>query len=455
MDGAKLLTWDTTISYDFNDNPTSTNQGGQMRSFKYDSLSRLTFERTPEQSSTIDDGAGTLWSAKYTYKDFGAIATREDARRVKTTYNYDTLNRLLSVAYDVSITNPPVVATPGVTISYGTAAPELGQVKTITDGAGTETFGYDGLSRTQSRTRTISGRSYTITYAFNQIGQLKRMTYPSLRQVDVGYDARARLATIGGTRNYINSISYKPSQQVQSIQLANGLTESYGYSADRLQLTSQSVQQGQNQPLMNIGYNYNADQTSGGGTKAGNSGQLISMTAAINNFGTDNNRDQTFKYDQVGRLTYASGSQETGAWQRRYTYDRWGNRKKVETFSSGAWCTKQIVDFKYAANGSPSSNRPTSVEDYVNCNPSFTSPPAFDAAGNTTSFGTPHGVPTHFSDGESRLVEVRNVSGQSLGQYTYDAANRRVKKVTAAGLFTMYGKAVGSSPSTMGLPERC
>jgi RHS repeat-associated protein len=247
---------------------------------------------------------------------------------------------------------------------------------------------------------------------------------------------RARLlATIGGTRNYINGISYKPSQQVQSIQLANGLTESYGYSADRLQLTSQSVQQGQNQPLMNIGYNYNADQTSGGGTKAGNSGQLISMTAAINNVETDNNRDQSFKYDQVGRLTYASGSQETGAWQRRYTYDRWGNRKKVETFSSssGGWCTKQVVDFKYAANGSPLSNRPTSVEDYTNCNPGFKSPPWFDAAGNTTSFGTWNGVTTHFYDGESRLVEVRNISGQSVGQYTYDASNRRVKKVTASG----------------------
>jgi len=435
MDGAKLLSWDTVIGYDLNNNPTTIDQGGQIRAFKYDSLSRLTFERTPEQLSTIDDSTGALWSAKYTYKDFGAIATREDARRVRTTFNYDALNRLSTIAYDVSSTAPPVVATPGVTIAYGTTAPALGQIKTITDGPGSETFGYDALSRRQSKTRIISGRSYITSYELNQIGQPKSMIYPSLRRMDMTYDSSGRLKTLGGTRNYINSVSYTPSQQVQAIQLANGLTESFGYSAERLQLTSQSVQQGQNPPLMNISYNYNADLTSGGGTKAGNSGQLISMMASVATSTSENvNRDQSFQYDQVGRLTYASGRQESGPWQRRYTYDRWGNRKKVETFSSSlGWCNKQIVDFKYSAGGFPLTNKATSVEEYSNCNLALSLPPAYDAAGNNTSFGAFNGVTTHLYDAESRVVEVHNTGTQIVGQYTYDAANRRAKSITASG----------------------
>jgi YD repeat-containing protein len=61
-------------------------QGGQTRAFKYDSLSRMTFERIPEQGATINDGNGTFWSAKYTYTDFNALSTRQDARGVVTTY---------------------------------------------------------------------------------------------------------------------------------------------------------------------------------------------------------------------------------------------------------------------------------------------------------------------------------------------------------------------------------
>ncbi|HEU4386157.1 MAG TPA: hypothetical protein VFV34_00060, partial [Blastocatellia bacterium] len=102
MDTSKQLTWHTFYTYDLNDNLIGIDQGGQTRSFKYDSLSRLLFERTPEQSPTISDGVGGDWSARYTYTDFGAISTKEDARHVVTTYAYDGLNRVSGFSYNTT-----------------------------------------------------------------------------------------------------------------------------------------------------------------------------------------------------------------------------------------------------------------------------------------------------------------------------------------------------------------
>jgi len=58
-------------TYSMLDRLTQVNQGGQLRSFKYDALGRLLFERIPEQSATIDDGTGTFWSSKYAFSGHG------------------------------------------------------------------------------------------------------------------------------------------------------------------------------------------------------------------------------------------------------------------------------------------------------------------------------------------------------------------------------------------------
>jgi YD repeat-containing protein len=409
MDDAKALNWVTNYGYDLNDNMILVDQGGQTRAFKYDSLSRMTFEKTPEQAATINDGTGTLWSAKYTYTSFGAISTREDARRVVATYSYDTLNRLTGTGYQLPNPNPDnVLPTNNVTITYGTAVPEKGQVKTITDSAGTETFSYDGLSRVQSRTRTLDGQNYTVGYQYNQAGQMKRLTYPSNRRVDVGYDARGRLNTLtgadagGNPRSYINSLTYWPSQQINNVGLANGVTENYQYSTQRLQLSSQTITKG-GSPLMSISYNYAASMASGGGTKSGNTGQLIGITAAIN----AQTRNQDFSYDQVGRLKTATGSDTTGSWQRRYGYDRWGNRTGVWNATSGGTQLQNVV---MQTSGSAPTNRISTVN---------LTGYSYDANGNLKGDGSN----TYNYDAENRMVSSSGALGAS---YLYDSSNRRV-----------------------------
>jgi YD repeat-containing protein len=136
-----LLSWETTYSYDALDNLKQTNQGGQIRSFSYDALSRLTSQTTPE--------GGTV---NFFYWDFGAIRKKSDSRNVETHYKYDSLNRISQIWYtglngsdDPNAARQPlptgVAATADVITvfnNFATAQVGNGQISQITDGSGSE-----------------------------------------------------------------------------------------------------------------------------------------------------------------------------------------------------------------------------------------------------------------------------------------------------------------------------
>jgi hypothetical protein len=210
-----------------------------------------------------------------------------------------------------------------------------------------------GLS---SKGQIIDGVTYTNQYQYNTANQVSVIVYPSGvispstgKRVRANYDDRGRfngLDKVSDTGSllaqYMSSVGYNKAGQITGFSLGNGVVENYGYSDDRLQLTSQQVTSGANK-LMELFYNYEAGAGDfGPGTVAGNSGQLmkIGTNPAITTQNSTINgqvRNQTFKYDQVGRLASADASNWTGTttWQRRYDYDRWGNRSGVWNAVSG------------------------------------------------------------------------------------------------------------------------
>ncbi len=268
----------TTYTYDVLDNLKQVNQGGQLRTFQYDSLSRLTSETTPE--------GGTL---TYTYTSFNAINTRTDPRGVLTTFGYDGLNRLSTISYNTA-SAPGVLSTPGSTITYRTTSPGKGQLNSVTNAVGNESYLYDSLGRVSSKTRLIDSRSYTTSYTYNTASQPTILTYPSGKRVRVNRDTRGRMSGIDkvdGAGNFLSSyasaVGYNVTGQVTGITLGNGVVESYGYNAQRLQLTSQSATKGA-ATLLSLTYGYAASAgASGTSTTAGNSGQLMSITGTVNN----------------------------------------------------------------------------------------------------------------------------------------------------------------------------
>ena len=155
---------------------------------------------------------------------------------------------------------------------------------------------------------------------------------------------------------------------------------------------------------MSLTYSYAASAgASGVGTSAGNIGQLVSISGTVNG----QSRSQAFSFDNVGRLLTATG---WGVWQRRYGYDRWGNRTGTWDATSGG---NQLQNILIATTGSVVNNRVASVNSVTY---------SYDVSGSVANDGG-HG---YTYDGEGRQVSV---DGGSTAQTTYDSQNRRAKKV--------------------------
>jgi len=414
------LTQETTYTYDLSDRLTGVTQGGQTRAFKYDSEGHLLFERIPEMTATINDGTGSYWSTKYTYTSFRAVATKQDARGVITTYGYNTLNRLTSISYNTSGASG-VATTPNVTYNYDNnqSSSTNGLLLSLSVGSGySESYSYDSFKRVQSATRTIDGHNYTSSYQYNTANQITQMTYPSGRVINLGHDSIGRVTSVG---SYLTSVTYNGIGQFTGDTLGNGVAEGYGYDANRLQLTTQTATQsgGPSNGLMNLSYGYNASAGQmGTGSTAGNAGQLMSISGTIN--GAIESGNDT--YDLLGRITTVSQTTNGTSLQRRYAYDRWGNRTTLWDAVTGG---NQIGSITLQMSGGAPTNQLQTltaggtVYNYT-----------YDAVGNVTN-DSQH---TYQYDAENRLV---NVDGGATGQYGYDHKNFRVKK-SASGSITHY-----------------
>jgi YD repeat-containing protein len=226
-----------------------------------------------------------------------------------------------------------------------------------------------------------------------------------------------RLGFSGGRRiaartppNHISGLTYNAAGQLTADTLGNGVTESYGYDANRLQLTSQTA--GSGGALLNMHYSYQAAAGQmGAGTTAGNADQLM----AINNSSINGVAGSaSYTYDLERRLVTSSLTDK----QRRFAYDRWGNRTGMWDAASGG---NQLQSITLQQSGGAPTNQIQSVTTSGSVNYTY------DAAGNVTS----DGVHTYEYDGESRIKTVD--SGSTSGQ-AYDYQNRRVRKTVGSAV---------------------
>ena len=425
------LTQTTTYSYNYLDKLTQVNQGGQTRAFAYDALGRETYERIPEQTAAINDGTGTMWTCKYTYTDFGAIATKTDARGVVVTYGYDSMNRLVSRSYHVSHATG-VAATPAVAYNYDNSSNSStkGLLLSVTAGSFyTETYGYDGFNRPSLVTDTIDGDNYVTRFQYNQAGQVTQLTYPSGRVLPYVYDSEGRLSSVGGSPNggigYLGNIAYAPGGQIAGFSLGNGVNETLTYDPNRLQLTNLKAATS-TATLMKFAYNYTAAAGQmGTGTMAGNTAQLVSVSGKINGI----TESAAYTYDLDRRLATSSQGSNGQTAARSFAWDRWGNRTSETDTTSNI----QLQGVTLQQSGGVPTNQIASIT-----TPRGSQAFTYDAAGNVTSDGTGN---SYTYDAENRLVSV---NGPMLAQYAYNPAHKRIKKVTG-GSTTHYMWSGGSA----------
>ncbi|MEK6299507.1 MAG: RHS repeat-associated core domain-containing protein [Acidobacteriota bacterium] len=422
QDSSGNLTQATNYTYDYLNALTQVDQGGQLRKYKYDSLSRLLYEKIPEQTASINDGTGTYWTSKYTYTDYHAVATRTDARGVVTSYSYDSLHRLTQVSYNTVsgvTTAPAVYYTYDYDANYNITAP--GQLVRAQVGSAYEQYyTVDAYMRPASTIRklyTPGTRTYTTSYSLNEASQMTQLTHPSGLAIAISYDSTGRMSCLQNAStqaNYLSGVSRNLASQVTSDTLGNGVTEQFGYDAVRIQMTSQKA--GTTSPYtnrMDLTYSYSASSGQMGvGSTAGNARQLMSVSGTINS----TTESASYTYDNYSRLVTSSQTSNGSSAQRRFAYDKWGNRTGVWDATSGG---NQIQSISLQQTNNIPSNRINSVTTTGTLNYTY------DAAGNVTN----DGVHSYTYDSENRVVSV---DSGATATYAYDHQNRRYKKTVGS-----------------------
>jgi RHS repeat-associated protein len=405
-DSGNSLTVQTSYTYTILDALATVTEGSQTRTFNYDKVGRLTSSVTPE--------AGTV---SYVTNDFNLVTQRTDARNVVTNYTYDGLNRLIGTSYTIP-NGSGVAAMPNVcdptggtnntanVCNYydqgGAGIYALGRLTKMVDPSGSVTYSYNKLGQTTQVQRVVGSTTYTTSYQYNLMGETTQTTYPSGRVVQQSVDPIGRLCAVAqtstscssNTNPFASGFAYNTASETTGFNYGNGVVATFGYSPDRLQLTSITDVKGAS-TLFSLSYAY--------GAAGANNGQIAGITDNV-----DNGRTVNYTYDNLSRLNTAVtvGSTNYAKWGLSFTYDRYGNRT-AQTVTSGTGPSNSVTV-------SATTNRIT------------TSGYSYDASGNMTNDGSN----TLTYDGENRTITSSGSLGS--GTYTYDGNGLRVKKVSGS-----------------------
>jgi RHS repeat-associated protein len=463
-------------------------QGNRIEMSKHESSgTRTSRKRWDFQHTTIP---GLLYREikaddsyqQYGYDDEGNIISVIDYEGHTTTYQYDPLNRPISVnqpgdivtgyGYDTQNNLTSVTDANNHVTSFiyddmnrlvSTTSPDTGTKTYVYDAAGNTVsktdanginlgYTYDDLNRLINVNFPDSTQNITYTYdtGTNGIGRRTGMVDPS-GTFSFSYDNRGRLS---GRTSIINGFTYQitstftPGSRLSSFTYPSG--RSIDYTRNTLG-TWDTVSTTYNSNTITLAGNLsyrpfgipNGMNTGSGGSISNTSGECDCLTVSNpgqpmeQTFTYDHNSNlktihgtntpwynQDFNYDDLNRLTNATGAYGS----INYTYDNVGNRmtrtidSQTETYTYIAGTNKL-----YQVNGTGGSIT------Y-----------AYDANGNITGINDK----TLTYNQNNRLIRVEENS-DILGEYQYNGLGQRVIK-EADGVITVfhydhYGKLIAES----------
>jgi RHS repeat-associated protein len=421
----------TAYEYDSLDNLTKVTQGSQIRQFKYDSLSQLTQEKQIEANATLNDtgtyvgtGSGS-WTGVFVYNNFGLMTDSYDARGVRTQLVYDTLNRLKSISNSgESAQTPTVTYTYGDEIAPTPPADSKGQlykVETAAVGSTPTTaqeFDYSVAGRIVTQRQKIGATTYTLGYAYNYLGQITSCTHPSGRVISYGFDAAARLISVGDSANRISAsgFAYAAHGGLTAETWGNGAVENVSYNRSLQPKTLSLTKSGE---VQKFEYKYGVvDINNGNVDESKNSGQIGRVEGFIGPTASPVKQwQQRYTYDSVNRLSKAReirGDNGTQAWHVAYTHDRWGNRFQSGSDNSGVGYTNVVT-----ADVNPAKNQLISTG---------STPTTYDDAGQITSDSKFRGMQYQY-DANGRMRWAGRLDGTGGSSSVYDGGGQRVQTV--------------------------
>jgi RHS repeat-associated protein len=268
---------------------------------QYDNLGRRIALNNPDTGLTTSeyDLAGNL-IAKVTAN------LRSQNKAIAYTYDH---SRLVKVAYPNF---------PGNDIAYTYGAPKAphnraGRIVEVTDQGGKEERFYGKLGETVKEIKTIASHTqgnsanspevWTTEYLFDTFGRLQRLVYPDGEVLAYAYDAGGNVRFARGTKqgvkfDYLTRLEYDKFEQRAFMAYGNGIQTQYAYNAQNRRLAN-LASGGQGRNFQNLAYRYD------------NVGNILGLQNRVpvpsaNTFGGPT--DQTYGYDDLYRLTQASGT---------------------------------------------------------------------------------------------------------------------------------------------------
>lgn len=421
----------------------------QHRYFKYDGLSRLTYERQVEQSA-IFTSADTLtgnsqWTRKILYDEnnYQGLPTRmADARNVVKQFQYDNLDRISQVSYsdDTStVKNYYDVVRFTVTGEQRTIH-NLGRLVEVTTETGgsapatSQAYNYDAMGRVASSRQTVGANAHTMSYGYNLGGALVSEKYPSGRVVSNAFDDAARPSSVSsGSKVYASQFDYSlPQGLLKAVNLGNGAVQTFDYN-DRLQLKTLGLTKG-GSVLQKYEYKYGRVNADGTVDETKNNGQIGRIEGFI---GAAKQWQQRLSYDSLGRLSQASehrGDNGQQSYLINYNYDAFGNRYQYQSSNQNALAYIPVED----SHVDRSNNR-------------FSSGVAYDAAGNITvdnKFRNRH----YQYDANGRQKSTALPDGTSVAVSVYDGAGQRVATISNGVTIILVYDAMGKLLAEYGTP---
>ncbi len=288
----------TTYQYDGLGNlVTLTDTQGNVSTMTYDTLSRKIAMHDPDMGD---------WT--YVYDVNGNLTLQTDAKGQTIHFHYDVLNRRIQKDYSTV----KAIGAGDVVYTYdGNTNHRIGRLAQVQDASGTTTFFYDVTGRVIQTDKHVTNQAggesttYTIQSTYDGLGRVTALTYPDTSTVTQTYNGPQLQGVQEGSTTYATYGGFNALGQPSTLTYGNGVTTSYIYNPQTFRLTTLKTVNGST-VLQDLGYIFDAG------------GNVTQLTDGLT---TSGHSTQTFNYDDLDRLTLATGAYGN----LTYTYDAIGN----------------------------------------------------------------------------------------------------------------------------------
>lgn len=281
----------TSYSYNGNDDVTSfTDPNGYTGSQYFGSMGRLTGFSTPEYQAnySLDNGGNPVSASvsntttSMAYNVFNELVQLVSPDTGTHNYSYDVANRIISHSDNAGTNHTANYNVLGQVVSIqhngssGTFTENFSYnsfntLDTVSDASGSIHYGYDSLANLISVTQTTAGKSFGISYTYDNSNQVTSMTYPSGLVVNYTYVNGLLVGINTNKGNLVNNIAYHSLLRRPISWSLNNNSVSVSYSADDYisgfsdGIINQSISTdnvGQVTSINDNGYTLNANYTS-------------------------------------------------------------------------------------------------------------------------------------------------------------------------------------------------